>query len=152
MTRHLYAPPLIKPSAALLEMGIPIRHRPPNLLPVEYEGLEMYQLFERYITFSGDYCFLEEAGVIVDGASVPRIAWSYVPPDGRHRRAAFCHDISYARKLVSKKLADQMFYDMLIEDGVSRWRASIMYRAVHYFGNPEKSVLRWSELLYPDEP
>lgn len=127
-----------------------MKHRPPNLLPVEYEGLELYQLFENYVTTNGNYILSEPAGLLVDGASVPRIAWSYVPPDGRHRRASFAHDVHYCRKTLPKKLADQMFYDMLIEDGVPRWRAGIMYRAVHYFGNPAKSVLRWSVPLYPE--
>ena len=149
--RHLYSAPLIQPSAALLELGVPIRHRPPNLLPVEYEGLDLYQLFGNYLTTHGNYVFSEPEGLLVDGASVPRIAWTFCPPDGRHRRSAFVHDTHYIRKSLPKKQADQMFYDMLIEDGVPKWRAMIMYRAVHHFGDPNKSVLRWSELLYPEK-
>jgi hypothetical protein len=150
MPRHIYSsPPVPLAAASSAVLRAPLTHRPPNLLPVEYEGLDLYQLAENYLTNHGNYVFHEPMGILVDGASVPRLAWSFCPPDGRHRRSAFIHDVHYARKTVPKKVADQMFYDMLVEDGVSKWRAGIMFRAVHYFGNPTNSILRWSEPLYP---
>lgn len=156
MTRHIYSLPISSPSGASSALlKAPLAHRPPNLLPVEYEGLELYQLWENYtylqMTPKGVYLpRTEPKGRLVDGASVPRPAWSFLPPDGRHRRAAFCHDLDYALKLLPKHLADLEFRRRLLEDGVSRARVFITYNAVRAFGDPRKSVARWSELLYPE--
>ena len=63
--------------------------------------------------------------------------------------AAMVHDALYGlmkRGLLSKKYkddADLLFYDLLIEDGMWKWRAKWWYRAVRNFGcdavkKPEK--------------
>lgn len=151
-TRHIYSLPVSVPAGAFsAPLRSPLARKPPNLLPVEYEGLELYQLFEdwRYRHKTG--LREEKKGRLVDGASVPRLAWAYCPPDGRHRRSAFEHDLDYALKLLPKAEADLEFRRTLLEDGVSNARVFIMYRAVKYFGDPSKSVARWSELLYPEE-
>lgn len=153
-SRHIYAPPVIDAKAIAREiaaraeypeaLGAPLKYRPPNLLPVEFEGLELYQLAE-------DFAYddrIELLGRLVDGASVPRPAWWFCPPDGRHRRSAFIHDLDYALKLRPKKEADWAFYQNLLADGVGRKQAWLMYQAVHRFGNPKKSIARWSEPLY----
>lgn len=161
-SRHIYAPPVI--DARKLAREIPgidyaeakwragvlmdqLAFRAPNLLPVEYAGLDLYQLAEDY--FYDDR--VEKKGRLVDGASVPRAAWWFCPPDGRHRRAAFIHDLDYALKLRPKKEADLAFYHNLLADGVGKKRAWLMYQAVHRFGDPSKSIARWSEPLYPED-
>lgn len=153
---HIYAKPtsfLAAASAARVQAQLAFR--PPNLLPVEYEGLELYQLYEdfTYLQMGLDGIYrprTEKKGRLVDGASVPQPAWWYMPPDGRHRRSAFAHDLDYALKLLPKHLADLEFRRRLLEDGVSKARVFIVYRSVKYFGDPRKSVARWSELLYPE--
>ncbi len=61
--RHLYALPVSSPAGASSSpLRAPLAHRPPNLLPVEYEGLELYQLFE-------DYAYLQMG---LDGIYRPR--------------------------------------------------------------------------------
>ncbi|MBR1951470.1 MAG: DUF1353 domain-containing protein [Lentisphaeria bacterium] len=73
-----------------------------------------------------------------DGASVPRIFWRLVFPssDTKALRAAFCHDFIYRTHPAgwTKEEADQMFYDILVRDGVPRWRAWIAYQGVKWFG------------------
>lgn len=164
-SRHIYAEPVIDARAIAREIAwgeypevlqAPLKHRPPNLLPVEYDGLDLYQLWEdyTYLQMGEDGVYrprTEKKGRLVDGASVPRPAWPFMPPDGRHRRGAFAHDLDYSLKLLPKRLADLEFRRRLLEDGVSKTRTFIAYRMVKAFGNPDKSVARWSELLYPVE-
>jgi len=158
--RHIFAKPVIDAKALAKEiaprseypeaLGSPLQFRPPNLLPVEFEGIELYQLAEDYTYDHNGKPRTEKKGRLVDGASVPRLAWSFCPPDGRHRRSAFVHDLDYCLKLRPKKEADLAFRANLIADGVPMWRVRIMYQAVHRFGNPKKSIARWSEPLYAE--
>lgn len=73
-----------------------------------------------------------------DGASVPRIFWRLVFPssDTTALRAAFAHDYIYRTHPEgwTKAEADEMFYDLLIEDGVPKWRAWMAYKGVDWFG------------------
>lgn len=156
--RHIYSLPVSSPAGAFSSvLRAPLAHRPPNLLPVEYEGVEMYQLWEdyTYLQLCADGVYrprTEPKGRLVDGASVPRPAWAFMPPDGRHRRPCFLHDLDYALGLLPKRLADLEFRRRMLEDGVSRARTFIAYNAVKSFGDPRKSVARWSELLYSETP
>jgi hypothetical protein len=97
------------------------------------------------------------AGLVYDGASVPRFAWSItgLRPDGLLRAAALVHDFIYIhegdmppgtwQKKVSgkwadmetdwkRKQADRMFGRLLREAGVSGWRRRIAYKAVRAAG------------------
>ena len=73
-----------------------------------------------------------------DGASVPRLFWRLVFPtiDPQALRAAIAHDYIYRTQPEGweKEDADEMFYDLLIEDGVPKWRAWIAYQAVRLCG------------------
>ena len=73
-----------------------------------------------------------------DGASVPRIFWRLVFPssDTKALRAAFAHDYIYRTHPAgwTKAEADEMFYDLLISDGVPKWRAYLAYKGVDWFG------------------
>lgn len=74
-----------------------------------------------------------------DGASVPRVFWRLVFPKGDEKaiRAAFVHDYIYRTQPEgwTKAEADRMFYDLLLEDGVPKWRAWIAYQGVKWFGH-----------------
>lgn len=74
-----------------------------------------------------------------DGASVPRIFWRMVFPssDTQALRAAFVHDYIYQNHPYgwTKEQADSLFYRMLIEDGVPKWRAWMAYKGVDWFGS-----------------
>lgn len=73
-----------------------------------------------------------------DGASVPRMFWRLVFPtiDPKALRAAIAHDYIYRTHPEgwTKEEADDMFYDLLVEDGVPKWRAWLAYKAVDLFG------------------
>ena len=82
--------------------------------------------------------FTISAGFKSDGASVPRFFWRAVfpPGDNRAMRAAFAHDYIYRMHLPgwSKAEADRMFYDLLIEGGISWYRAGLAWLGVYLFG------------------
>lgn len=73
-----------------------------------------------------------------DGASVPRFFWRLVFPssDTTALRAAFAHDYIYRTqpKEWTQEEADKMFFDLLIVDGMVRWRAWLAYIALRLFG------------------
>lgn len=73
-------------------------------------------------------------GFNTDLASVPRVLWGWIPPHGRHLRAAVVHDYLYSVADRPRKEADQIFHALMRHMGVNRVRAGLMYAAVRAFG------------------
>lgn len=71
---------------------------------------------------------------ITDLASVPRIFWTLLPPDGKYANAAIIHDYLYDNALRTKKEADLIFLDGMTVLGVPKWKRIVMYLAVRWFG------------------
>ncbi len=73
-----------------------------------------------------------------DGASVPRFFWRWVfpPGDTRALRAAFVHDWLYRIHPDgwTKAEADQLFRELLVEDGMPERFARRAYWGVRLFG------------------
>lgn len=89
------------------------------------------------------------AGWIIDGASIPRIAWSLIggPFEGKYRDASVIHDVGCDQKTKPWESVHEVFYWAMRASGVKRRRAKIMYAAVYHFGP------RWSRLVtVPDLP
>lgn len=113
----------------------------PILVPIKYQGREKYQLARDW---EWEWCGNVEkapAGLVIDGASVPRIGWPFMPPDGLHRAAATAHDVAYIGRgnmpsglKIHREEADLMFYSLMLRGGVSNRRAAIAYHAVRGFG------------------
>ena len=62
---------------------------------------------------------------------------AHLPPgDPKALRAGFAHDYIYRTHPAgwTKADADRMFYELLVEDGVPKWRARLAYRGVAWFG------------------
>ena len=78
------------------------------------------------------------AGFRSDGASVPRFFWRFVfpPGDTRAMRAAFVHDWIYRThpENWTKEEADELFRELLIEDGMPERYARRAYWGVRLFG------------------
>lgn len=110
----------------------------PDLIPILYQGNECYQLRQDW--YRDKYKVPKR--LVIDGASVPRVAWIFMPPDGLHRPASLWHDWLYINRGTlpeglnyTKEFADAEFYTIMRECGVSKTRASIAYRAVKHFGH-----------------
>lgn len=96
----------------------------------------MWVLDKELIYVTGDEKYVVPEGFPTDFASVPRFLWSFVPPYGVYTEAAVVHDYLYSNQseLMSRKHADELLYQMAIECGLSKFKASVMYRAVRWFG------------------
>lgn len=80
------------------------------------------------------YWFAPE-GIIVDGASIPRVFWRLTPPFvGKYRRASVLHDHYCIIKTESYSDTHKMFYEAMLCDGVNKMLAYTMYKAVLWFG------------------
>ncbi len=99
----------------------------------------LYVLSEDYTYRFGRQDIVVPQGFTWDGASAP--IRSGVRKDGLIRAAALIHDYLY-RNLgratdalsFSRKGADKLFRTIMLEVGMSRWKAGKAYLAVRWFG------------------
>lgn len=75
-------------------------------------------------------------GSIVDGASIPTFAWSFIgsPFSGKYRNASVIHDIACQNKDRTWEVVHLSFYYGMLASDVSKLKAKIMYAAVYHFG------------------
>lgn len=76
------------------------------------------------------------AGSIVDGASIPRLAWVIIggPFEGKYRNASVIHDVACDEKNRSWEEVHYAFYTAMRTSGVGETLAKVMYGAVYHFG------------------
>lgn len=77
-------------------------------------------------------------GFVCDLASVPRPLWWLYPPFGDYIRAAIIHDYLYEQAEVSKEEIDDVFAEVMIEDGVDNFTHFVFDKFVRWFGPPLK--------------
>lgn len=75
-------------------------------------------------------------GETIDGASIPRVFWSYVggPFEGKYRNASVVHDVACRRKSKPWKEVHRMFYTASLLGGVGAAQAKVMYGAIYHYG------------------
>jgi hypothetical protein len=75
-------------------------------------------------------------GVVVDGASIPKVFWSFIggPFEGKYRNASVVHDVACEERTRSWRVVHQMFYVASLRGGVGEVAAKVMYGAVYHFG------------------
>lgn len=74
-------------------------------------------------------------GFDFDFASIPKFMQVFLPKDGQeYDRAACLHDALYASNWLPKDECDRLFYEAMILDGVPKYRAKYMWKAVQWFG------------------
>lgn len=81
--------------------------------------------------------WIAKEGTICDGASIPRPAWWLIgsPFTGKYRNAAIPHDAYYMDHRGRTRLeVDKAFYEQMREDGVGRFKAWLIYKAVRIGG------------------
>lgn len=111
----------------------------PVLLPVFGRKPTTYQLARdyRYVTPEG-WEISVPAGLITDGASVPRALWWAIPPDGLHRAACLIHDWLYQIGPLAQLFrsdCDKVLRTMLEQTpGLPEWQPRTMWLAVRAFG------------------
>lgn len=91
---------------------------------VKYEILEDVQ-YRSYVV---------PKGFISDGATVPKLFWSVFPPVDIYFKSCILHDWLVTKTAMKWKDAADVFYESLLDDGVSKTKALIMSRAVRVWG------------------
>ncbi|HCM2000516.1 TPA: DUF1353 domain-containing protein [Salmonella enterica subsp. salamae serovar [1],40:z35:e,n,x,z15] len=102
----------------------------------------VYEPFEFYLINDNSDVINVPAGFVTDLASVPRIFWTLLPPDGKYAKAAIIHDYLYDNALRTKKEADLIFLDGMTVLGVPEWKRKMMYLAVRLFGKGQYGHLK----------
>jgi hypothetical protein len=74
-------------------------------------------------------------GYITDLASIPRILWIFMPPEGRYIKAAVIHDYlcDLAKTQDDYRYADDVFYEAMRVSGVTYIEAKLMYSVVKLY-------------------
>lgn len=93
--------------------------------------------------------WMAPAGAQINGASIPKFAWSFVggPYEGLYRDASVIHDVACDPKHkylnATWQQAHEMFYRAVRARGANPITAKLMYAAVYHFGPrwPEKTVI-----------
>ncbi|EEM9454573.1 DUF1353 domain-containing protein [Salmonella enterica] len=94
----------------------------------------VHEPFAFYLSNDNSDVIEVPAGFVTDLATIPRVFWSLMPPDGKYAKAAIIHDYLYDNALRTKREADRIFLDGMTVLGVPRWKRMIMYYAVRLFG------------------
>lgn len=107
--------------------------RQPLIIPIRHDDNEVYQNIELYEWDHAGRRFAVPVGMVCDGASVPRLAWIFMPPDGLHRAAALPHDQIFGSGHVIDGYrftlweSDMLFLKRMREAGVHPVRANFAW-------------------------
>ncbi len=93
--------------------------------------------------------WMAPAGSEVDGASIPKFAWSVIggPFEGKYRNASVIHDVACDQKRRSWEVTHEAFYNAMLASEVEPVTARIMYAAVYHFGPRWKVKLGLKETI-----
>lgn len=110
----------------------------------------------RFMTLLEPFGYIDPAGKLwdapkgskVDGASIPRVAWSLLggPFEDKYRDASVIHDVACNRREKRWQDVHLTFYTGMLASGVSATKAKLMYAAVYHFG-PRWEVISRKEYV-----
>jgi len=107
-------------------------------LIVELLSNRRFKIMKEFFFYVGhkanDEIITVPVGFITDLASIPRIFWTILPPNGKYAKAAVIHDYLYANKIKTKEYADNIFLEAMEVLGVEETKRYIIYYAVKAFG------------------
>jgi hypothetical protein len=114
---------------------------------VEHVSDSVDLLHEPFMATVDDVLITVPKGFASDYASVPRLPVVFEALGGIGKLAALLHDFLYssvcapALRLLGRAWADDVFYAALIEQGIARWKAWLMWAAVRAAGGAFFQVL-----------
>lgn len=121
----------------------------PLLFPkLGYNGLGQYVLLEDFLHEGNSENFIVPQGFVTDLASVPRVFWSLLPPQGGYEAAAVLHDylciqLARARRLNQTAPVSSTDTDGLFRHIMRSWGVGPVTRWVMWTG------VRWGALFNP---
>ena len=98
--------------------------------------------FRYYIDGDSNKLVIVPRGFLTDGATVPRLFWGLIPPWGRYGQAVVLHDylcefLGYWENgqwvTITRKDADRIFDQAMVDLGVSSTLRRTMYMAVSFY-------------------
>jgi hypothetical protein len=107
---------------------------------------ELEEGFEYHVGYLGsDDRVMAPTGFHTDFASVPKIFWKILPPNGKYGKAAVIHDYCYYTGCYSKWKSDKVFLECMKVLKVKKWKRQTMFWAVVLFGAYAWYKHRWRE-------
>lgn len=76
------------------------------------------------------------SGTVVNGASIPQFLWSFIgsPFGDKYRKASVIHDYYCETRTRDWRRVHKVFYEAMLDSGVTTGKAWLMYEAVNRFG------------------
>ena len=121
------------------------RLKPPRVTYLP--GEELWRLEELYVHKQKNVTVRVPAGFYFDLASVPKLFWRIIAPFELSIAAPLLHDVLYRCKghppdhvidpddtIFSRAESDDLFNDVMEQEGVKAWRRKLTYWAVSVFG------------------
>lgn len=102
-------------------------------LVVEKVGKMTWLTIRPFIYFGTHQVTVPEL-TLTDFASVPKIFWSVIPPDGQYAQACVLHDYLYQTHLLTREETDKLFLEAMETLKVASWKRNVMFWAVRLFG------------------
>jgi hypothetical protein len=99
------------------------------------EGEGTWTLLSPLVYQAESTTYTVPVGFITDFASVPRLPFIYAMYGNRAHKAATLHDYLCRTGLVSRRKADDLFYDAMIASGIEEKYASMMHLAVRSYSS-----------------
>ena len=98
--------------------------------------LYVTKFFPVHVKTGNDFLITIPRGFVTDGASIPRLVWTFVggPFSGKYVKPAVAHDYLYAVHLYSRYKADLIFLEAMKSCGVSLIKRELMFLAVRVGG------------------
>lgn len=101
-------------------------------------SIREWVLAEELTYFSDIYKIITiPKGFKTDLTSVPRVLWSFFPPDGIYLEAAVLHDYLYSKQCaldICRKQADKLFLKAMRLLKVTAWKRYMIYYGVRLGG------------------
>ena len=108
---------------------------PLNIDLLDENKWQLQKSFEYHVgCYPSKEIIIVPRGFITDFASIPRIFWNILPPTGKYGKAAIIHDWCYSSAIYTRKKSDKIFLEGMKVLNVKKWKYTIMYYTVRYFG------------------
>lgn len=108
---------------------------------LDYKNFKLLESFEYYRENDNNDKIIVPTNFITDFATVPKIFWSILPPNGtkknRYGKSAVLHDYCYDKSCkynFTRKEADDLFLESMKAVGVSKIVRYTLYYCVRWFG------------------
>jgi len=82
----------------------------------------------------GEFTYLVEANTETDLASIPKALRPFFSRTGKNIKAAVPHDHMYGMRYATRKECDKLFYLMLLDLGVAKYKAWLFWAGVRAGG------------------